>query len=71
MAPVHVSPDGAVQAFVDLGAEQAIAIHFGTFQQGDDGLYEPADDLQKAPRSRNLADSQFIVPKEGKKIIIK
>ncbi|MDB5241218.1 MAG: twin-arginine translocation pathway signal, partial [Spirosoma sp.] len=46
MAPVHVSPAGAVRALLDLKATQAMGIHFGTFQQGDDGLLEPANDLR-------------------------
>ena len=65
MAPVHVSPTGAVQAFLDLNATQAVGIHFGTFQQGDDGLYEPVQDLQKALREKNIPETKFIVPKEG------
>ena len=65
MAPVHVSPAGAVQAFTDLNARQAVGIHFGTFQQGDDGLFEPVDDLRKALKAKNIPESQFLVPKEG------
>ena len=71
MAPVHVSPAGAVQAFIDLEASQAVSIHFGTFQQGDDGLDEPAQDLRKALREKNIPESQFLVPQEGRPIIIK
>ncbi len=71
MAPVHVSPAGAVQAFIDLNAEQAVGIHFGTFQQGDDGLFEPADDLLKAMREKNKAEGLFMVPKEGKVMVFK
>lgn len=65
MAPVHVSPADAVRALLDLNAVQAVGIHFGTFQQGDDGLFEPADDLRKALRKENIPDHRFIVPKEG------
>lgn len=66
MAPVHVSPEGAVQALLDLNAEHAVGIHFGTFQQGDDGLTEPADDLKKALDARFVPASRFIVPQEGR-----
>ena len=71
MAPVHMSPDGAVQTMLDLRAEQAVGIHFGTFQQGDDGLFEPADDLRKSMRARNIPDARFIVPKEGIPVVFK
>ena len=66
MAPVHTSPADAVQAFTDLNARQAVGIHFGTFQQGDDGLFEPADDLRKTLREKNIPDGKFIVPQEGR-----
>ncbi len=71
MAPVHVSPAGAVHAFVDLNATQAVGIHFGTFQQGDDGLAEPADDLRKALREMSIPDNKFVVPKEGYPTVFK
>ncbi|WP_460970311.1 MBL fold metallo-hydrolase [Spirosoma migulaei] len=71
MAPVHVSPAGAVQAFIDLKATQAVGIHFGTFQQGDDGLVEPADDLRKALQTKKIAEEKFLVPKEGHPMVFK
>lgn len=71
MAPVHVSPAGAVQALIDLKATQAVGIHFGTFQQGDDGLMEPADDLRKALDVYNVRQSRFLVPKEGRAMVFK
>jgi L-ascorbate metabolism protein UlaG (beta-lactamase superfamily) len=71
MAPVHVSPAGAVQAFIDLKAAQAISIHFGTFQQGDDGLYEPAEDLRKALKAKSILEQRFLVPQEGKAMSFK
>lgn len=71
MAPVHVSPAGAVQAFIDLKATQAVGIHFGTFQQGDDGLFEPADDLRKSLKAQKIAEEKFLVPKEGHPMVFK
>ncbi|SOD80656.1 MBL fold metallo-hydrolase [Spirosoma fluviale] len=71
MAPVHVSPAGAVKAFVDLNPTQAVGIHFGTFQQGDDGLDEPADDLRKALLAAKIPENKFIVPKEGRPMVFR
>ena len=71
MAPIHVSPAGAVRAFIDLTATQAVGIHFGTFQQGDDGLAEPADDLQNALRGENIPNHVFVVPQEGHPMVFK
>jgi len=71
MAPVHVSPAGAVRALVDLNAPKAVGIHFGTFQQGDDGLTEPVDDLRKALTEQGIAQDRFIAPQEGRPITLK
>ncbi|MBN8822544.1 MULTISPECIES: MBL fold metallo-hydrolase [unclassified Spirosoma] len=71
MAPVHVSPAGAVQAFIDVKAQQAVGIHFGTFQQGDDGLFEPANDLKKALNEHAIPESKFLVPQEGRPMVFK
>ncbi|QJW90422.1 MBL fold metallo-hydrolase [Spirosoma taeanense] len=71
MAPVHTSPAGAVQAFLDLKAAQAIGIHFGTFQQGDDGLYEPVTDLRKALQQKGVAERLFLVPTEGRATVFR
>ena len=48
MAPRHMSADDAVRADELLGASTAIAIHFGTFQQGDDSEDGPPEDLRRA-----------------------
>lgn len=71
MAPVHVSPASAVRALVDLKASKAVGIHFGTFQQGDDGLLEPAQDLKKALDIHNVSANRFLVPEEGRPLVFK
>ena len=48
MAPRHMSAGDAVQAAELLQVQTAVAIHFGTFQQGDDGQEEPVDSLRSA-----------------------
>ncbi|MBO0932787.1 MBL fold metallo-hydrolase [Fibrella aquatilis] len=71
MAPVHMSPIGAVQAFSDLGRPQTVGIHFGTFQQGDDGLFEPRDDLTAELLKQKIPLQRFTVPVEGKGVVYK
>ncbi len=41
MAPIHMSPDEAVEAHRILGAATSIAIHHGTFQLADDAIDTP------------------------------
>ncbi len=42
---VHTSPEEAVQAFRDLGAEWMIPMHYGTFRLGREPLDEPVQRL--------------------------
>ncbi len=51
MKPVHVAPEEALQAFVDLGARTFVAMHWGTFKQADEPLDEPPVRLE-AERAR-------------------
>jgi L-ascorbate metabolism protein UlaG (beta-lactamase superfamily) len=48
MGPVHMSPDEAVDAALDLKASMAVPMHYGTFALADDGETEPVEDLAKA-----------------------
>jgi L-ascorbate metabolism protein UlaG (beta-lactamase superfamily) len=47
MSPVHMSPSDAIKAHQLVGAATSVAIHFGTFQLGDDGIDEPVQRLQQ------------------------
>ena len=48
MAQAHIDPEDAIRAQEVLGAKTAIAIHFGTFAQADDGEFEPVEELKAA-----------------------
>ena len=48
MKPAHISPDEAVDAHQALKAGTSVAIHFGTFNLGDDGETQPVEDLNRA-----------------------
>ncbi len=48
MRPAHIDPAEAVEAHKVLGAQTSIAIHHATFNLGDDGETQPADDLRRA-----------------------
>jgi L-ascorbate metabolism protein UlaG (beta-lactamase superfamily) len=68
MSPVHVSPEEAVQAHIDVKSRLSIGMHFGTFSLADDGQFEPEEDLRKALSERDIADSVFVTLKEGSSI---
>lgn len=48
MSRAHVSPEQALEAHKILRASASMAIHFGTFELGDDGETEASDRLLKA-----------------------
>jgi L-ascorbate metabolism protein UlaG (beta-lactamase superfamily) len=53
MRSMHISPAEAVRAHELLGAQASLAVHYNTFELGDDGYGEPVDALRAA-----LADSE-------------
>lgn len=64
MEEMHMNPDDAVKAHVDLKSKRSLGMHFGTFQLTDEGIDEPAKDLQTA--LRKVSDvAPFVVPDNG------
>jgi L-ascorbate metabolism protein UlaG (beta-lactamase superfamily) len=59
MHVVHMNPEEAVQAHVDLEATQSIGMHFGTFQLTTEGIDEPLRALEAARHARAIAPAQF------------
>jgi L-ascorbate metabolism protein UlaG (beta-lactamase superfamily) len=59
MEAIHMSPEEAVQAHLDLESQKSIGMHFGTFPMADDGMYEPLEDLAKARRKFNISEKDF------------
>ena len=54
MSPVHMAPEQALQAHEILGSKTSIAIHYGTFQLGDDSIDEPREQLLKLARPESF-----------------
>ena len=59
MAPRHMSGGDAVRAYELLGASTAIAMHFGTFRQGDDVDGEAVDSLARAVKEARPCAVRF------------
>jgi L-ascorbate metabolism protein UlaG (beta-lactamase superfamily) len=71
MSPIHMSPQDAVQAHIDLQAKQSMGIHYGTFRLGDEPFEAPKKDLQEELQRRHLSLDEFWILKPGEgKIII-
>lgn len=65
MHPVHIGPNQAVRAHQALGAQTSLAMHFGTFQQGNDGEFTPLQDLSAALLKAGLSPERFWVLEHG------
>ncbi|MES2917568.1 MAG: MBL fold metallo-hydrolase [Pseudomonadota bacterium] len=65
MGPVHMNPDDAVRAHLDLGAQHSLAIHFNTFQLTDEPIGQPVADLGAALERHGVAPEGFLVLQEG------
>jgi L-ascorbate metabolism protein UlaG (beta-lactamase superfamily) len=59
MAPVHMNPEEAVRAHLDLGARASIGMHFGTFQLTDEGIDEPLRALERAREAHGVGREAF------------
>jgi L-ascorbate metabolism protein UlaG (beta-lactamase superfamily) len=61
---VHTSPEEAVRGFLELGAEQMVPMHYGTFRLGREPMDEPLQRL-KAEAARLGLNGKLKVLEEG------
>jgi L-ascorbate metabolism protein UlaG (beta-lactamase superfamily) len=70
MKDIHMNPAEAVQAHLDLGAHQSIAMHFGTFQLTPEGIDEPVRALAKALVERGVPAERFRALEVGEPVTL-
>jgi N-acyl-phosphatidylethanolamine-hydrolysing phospholipase D len=63
--PMHMDPAEAVQAQFDLGAVQAVGMHWGTLKTSREPLAEPPLFLKKVLAEAGLPPDRFLVMKFG------
>jgi L-ascorbate metabolism protein UlaG (beta-lactamase superfamily) len=68
MKDIHMNPAEAVQAHLDLGARQTVAMHFGTFQLTPEGIDQPVRDLRVALQERGVPAEQFRIMEVGESL---
>jgi len=61
---VHTSPEDAVQAFLDMGAETLVPMHYGTFRLSHEPMDEPLRLLAQESAAHGVAD-KVVVLEEG------
>ena len=59
---VHTSPEEALRAFLETGAESMIAMHFGTFRLGREPMEEPPVRLMAEARRLGVEDRVHVLP---------
>ena len=70
MQPMHMNPDEAVRAHLDLDARHSIAMHFGTFQLTDEAIDEPLRALDRARFRHGVSVEAFRVLDFGETCVI-
>jgi L-ascorbate metabolism protein UlaG (beta-lactamase superfamily) len=61
MQNIHISPDEAVQAHLELGAHHSVGMHFGTFPLADEGRDEAPERLAEALAAQGVERERFWV----------
>jgi L-ascorbate metabolism protein UlaG (beta-lactamase superfamily) len=65
---VHTSPEEALRGFLDLGADQMVPMHYGTFRLGREPMEEPAQRLLAEARKLGISDRVHVLA-EGETIL--
>jgi L-ascorbate metabolism protein UlaG (beta-lactamase superfamily) len=65
MKAAHMNPEEAVKTFQDLGAQFAVAIHWGTFKLTTEPMDEPTQRLQQSLTENDISLDRFRALKHG------
>jgi L-ascorbate metabolism protein UlaG (beta-lactamase superfamily) len=68
---IHLNPEDAVKVHKLLEPDLSIGIHYLTFPQGEDQIYEPVLELFEELKKNNISPQKFILVNTGKSINIK
>jgi L-ascorbate metabolism protein UlaG (beta-lactamase superfamily) len=70
MTSQHVNPEEAIQAFVDVGAEIMIPMHYGTFRLADDTAREALDRMESARMKHEISEDRIRTLSYGETLIV-
>ncbi|OKP86230.1 MBL fold metallo-hydrolase [Paenibacillus helianthi] len=70
MSSQHVTPEEAIQAFMDVGAELMIPMHFGTFRLADDTAREALDRMEQARLAHGIDGKRIRTLAYGETLIV-
>ena len=66
---VHMNPEEAVRAFIELKAKTLVPMHYGTFRLGYEPMDEPLERLVAAARAYDI-EHKLLVLTEGKPVVL-
>ena len=66
---VHMNPEEAVRAFIELRAKKLVPMHYGTFRLGYEPMEEPPQRLLASARAYGIED-RVLVMTEGKPVVL-
>lgn len=70
MRYMHMNPQDAFQAHIDLQAKRSLAIHYRTFQLTDEMREQPEFDLHQAMKNSSKLMNPFYCIREGRRLIV-
>jgi L-ascorbate metabolism protein UlaG (beta-lactamase superfamily) len=65
MYRMHMNPEEAVRAHLDLHSQNSIGIHFGLIDNAGESYDAPVNDLTAARRAHGVDATQFVAPRHG------
>lgn len=66
MKDMHMNPEDAVLAHLDLEAQESLGMHFGTFQLTNEGIDTPVQDLELARIKHKVQNFFYLLPGQQK-----
>ena len=66
---VHMNPEEAVRAFLELGAQKLVPMHYGTFRLGYEPMNEPPARLLSSARAHGVEDKMLVMI-EGRPVVL-
>ena len=67
MKDVHMNPEDAILAHLDLHAKHSLGMHYGTFQLTNESIEAPLQDLELAKLKHKIENFTVLKPAEQKK----
>ena len=71
MKDIHMNPQEAVRAHLDVAARRSIGMHFGTFRLTTEGIDAPVEQLARARTAAGLSGHDFLTIDVGASFILK